>query len=70
MVKTFKDNVLLPLSTRLGTAASLWLTGYGVAHDQALVTSAVTVALGVGIDLMLAWFRKRSIQRKAVQNAG
>lgn len=67
MIEGIIQNVVRPLSTRIGTATSMALTGYGVAEGHASVLgSAATILLGIGCDLVLAWFRKRSIQKKAV----
>lgn len=69
MLEIFRKNVVSPLATRLGTAVSIGLTGYGVAEGEATVVgSAVVVLLGLGIDLMADWLRKRSIVNKATGN--
>lgn len=65
-MEALKANILGPLSTRIGTSVSFGLAGYGVAEgDATILGNAVVVLLGLGIDLMLAWFRTRDIQRKA-----
>lgn len=67
MIEAIKTNLIMPMATRVGTATSFWLVGLGVAqHEANILGSALTVAIGVGIDLMLAWYRKRAIVRKAV----
>lgn len=66
-----KNNVLLPASTRLGTLASGGLIAIGVETGHATTLgTALPVAVLVGVDLMLAWLRKRSIQRKTLAKAG
>lgn len=65
MLENIRKNVLSPLATRLGTGTSLLLVGYGWAeHEASILGAAVTVLLGVGIDLMSDWLRKRAIVNK------
>lgn len=70
MIEGIIENVVRPMTTRIGTATSMALTGYGMAQGHASVLgTAATILLGLGCDLMLAWFRKRSIQNKATEKA-
>lgn len=67
MWEAIKANVFLPASTRLGTGTTGVLIGYGANAQHAdWVGLGVQGAILIGIDFMLAWFRKRAIQRKAV----
>lgn len=68
MWDAIKQNILLPGSTRIGTFIAGVLVTNGVASEHASVIGlAVPVTIFVGIDLMLAWYRKRAIIKKAVQ---
>lgn len=61
-------NVLLPMTTRVGVGITGYLVGIGATAQYAdWVGTGVAGALLIGVDLMLAWFRKRSIVRKASQ---
>lgn len=66
MFKTFKKNVLDPMAVRVGTGVSGLLVGYGLTEAHAdIVGMAAVAVLGVGIDLMLSWLRRRSIAADA-----
>lgn len=70
MFELIRKNILSPLVTRIGTAVSLGLTGYGLADgDATVVGSAVAIGLGLGIDLLSDWLRKRAIVNQATGNA-
>lgn len=61
MIKGLKENVLLPLCNRLGTAAATWLiVRYGIsadtAHDLAI---GITAAGLIMTDLFLSWMRRK-----------
>lgn len=67
MWEIFKTNVLAPSLTRVGSATAGALVTFGMTHaDANAVGVAVGVLLGWGIDLMLAWFRKRRIIARAL----
>lgn len=69
MLENIRKNILSPLATRIGTAVSIGLTGYGMADgDATVIGSAVAIGLGLGIDLMSDWLRKRAIVNKATAN--
>lgn len=62
------SNVLVPLFTRVGTLATGFLVGMGANTNHAEWVGLGVAGLGlIGVDLGLAWLRKRSIQRKAVR---
>lgn len=66
MIEAIKSNVLLPTATRIGFTVTGLLVGLGANAQHAdWVGTGVAGALLIGVDLMLAWLRKRSIQRKA-----
>lgn len=57
-----KENVVKPTGTRIGSMVAGAVVYYGATEPQATAIGVgVTAALTFGIDLMLAWFRKRSI---------
>lgn len=65
-----KSNVLLPASTRMGTATAGALVAYGVESGHAATLgTALPVLVLVAVDFVLAWFRKRAIQNKAIKGA-
>ncbi|QCS37239.1 hypothetical protein [Tortoise microvirus 73] len=71
MFKQISELILKPGATRLGSLASGVLVGMGANAEHAdWVGIGITGALLVGADLMAAWLRKRSIERKAVAKAG
>lgn len=66
MLEAFKANVVLPVSTRLGMGTTGFLVGLGANAQHAdWVGTGVAGVILVGVDLMLAWLRKRGIQNKA-----
>lgn len=70
MLDLVKDNVLKPLLTRVGMATTGWLVGIGANSQHA--DWVATGVLGAGLitfDLMLAWLRKKNIQRGAFNKA-
>ncbi|QCS37225.1 hypothetical protein [Tortoise microvirus 71] len=71
MFKQINDLLVKPMATRLGTMATGALIGLGANATHAdWVGTGVAGALLIGADLMAAWLRKRSIERKAVAKAG
>lgn len=70
MWEAVRSNVVLPQLTRLGSVAAGILIGAGVESGHAtLIGTALPVMALVAVDYTLAWFRKRSIQRKATAQA-
>lgn len=64
-----KENVVKPTGTRIGSMVAGAVVYYGATEPTATAIGVgVTAALTFGIDLMLAWFRKRNIIKKAVAN--
>lgn len=62
MLKTVRDNVLLPLLGRLGTAAATLLVPLGVHADLAHQLGIGVTAAGLIIfDLTVSYLRKRNI---------
>jgi hypothetical protein len=71
MLELIKSNVLGPLSTRIGTLSSGALVGIGASVQHAnIVGTGVAAAILIAGDLVLAWYRKRSIQRKTLAAVG
>ena len=61
MLNTIKQNVLIPLLGRLGTAAGTMLAGYGVHADTAQQMPIVVTAIGlVAYDLVFDWLQRRN----------
>ncbi|HEY8577069.1 MAG TPA: hypothetical protein VIL88_12095 [Devosia sp.] len=70
MFKQINDLILKPLSTRLGTMVTGGLIGLGANAQHAdWVGTGIAGGLLIGADLLAAWLRKRSIERKAVAKA-
>lgn len=70
MLDLIKHNLLLPASTRLGSLVTGVLVGVGANSTHAdWVGTGVAGALLIGTDYMLAWLRKKSIERNAFNKA-
>lgn len=66
MLKTIKETVVGPLSTRLGTLLAGVLAPYGVHADFANMVAIGVIGTGlVACDLVLAQLRKRKIVETA-----
>lgn len=60
MLRTLRDNVVLPLLTRLGTMAGTVLIGYGVQQELAEQAILGVIALGlIGFDLVMSYVRHK-----------
>lgn len=71
LFEAIKANVLVPATTRIGSLTAGGLVTLGMTQPHADAVALGTAALlGFGVDLMLAWFRKRAIERKAGGVAG
>lgn len=56
MLRTIRDNIVLPLLTRLGTMAGTLLMGWGVQQDLAEQAILGLIALGlIGFDLVMSY---------------
>lgn len=69
MFKTIRDNVLLPLFTRLGTALGTALLGAGA--NAELVEQAilgVIALLLIGFDLGMSYLNRQKAKKEALQN--
>lgn len=65
MLKMVRDNIVLPMLGRVGTAASLALVGYGMGVEHVdVVSTAFTVMGGVGFDLVTSWVSRVVRERK------
>lgn len=62
MLQSIKQNVLLPLATRLGSILAGILAPFGVHAEgaQMLAIGLIGVLL-IGVDLVAAWLRKNKI---------
>lgn len=70
MIEMIKANVLLPATTRMGSLAAGGLVTLGMTQPHAdAVGLGLAALLGFGVDLVLAWYRKRTIQHKATEEA-
>lgn len=67
MLEALKANVFGPAATRLGTLVTGALVGIGANATHAdWVGTGIAGAFLIGMDFLLAYMRKRSIQKKAV----
>lgn len=67
MLEFLKGNVFGPSLTRAGTFTAGWLTNAGFNADHsALVGTGITAAGFIAIDFVLAYLRKKQIERAAV----
>lgn len=56
MLRTIRENIVLPLLTRLGTMAGTLLMGYGVQQELAEQAILGVIALGlIGFDLIMSY---------------
>lgn len=70
MLDLLKSNVFGPAATRLGTLVTGALIGIGANATHAdWVGTGIAGAFLIGMDLGLAWLRKRRIQDKAIATA-
>lgn len=74
LVEKTAENILLPIATRLGSAASGLLVGLGVSETHAtnaggLVQTGIIVVAFVAIDLVASYMRRKQVANKAVANA-
>lgn len=59
MLRTLRDNVVLPLLTRLGTMAGTVLIGYGVQQELAEQAILGVIAVGlIGFDLIMSYINR------------
>lgn len=65
MLRMLRDNVVMPMLGRIGTAVSVGLVGYGlgVEHVQ-VVETAIALLLGVGFDLVTSSIGRVLHERK------
>lgn len=55
LTRLVTQDIVAPLTRRLGTAVAAYLVGFGAAHDAAATVAAgVTVAAGLAVDLVLS----------------
>lgn len=67
MFQMFKDTVLTPALSRIGTAAGTWLLSSGVASAEAEKIAAGIVALGlVGVDFAFDYLKTKRAVAKAM----
>lgn len=60
MLKALRDNILLPLLTRLGTAAGSLLMAWGVQQELAEQAILGVIALGlIAFDLVASYVNRR-----------
>lgn len=61
MLETIKRNVLLPLTSRLGSMVAGFLVPYGVHSESAEMLAIGVIGVGlVSIDLVASWLNRRA----------
>lgn len=61
MLKNVRDNVIVPLASRIGTAAATLLVGYGLQSDHAHSIGIIVTSVGlVMADLFADWLQRRA----------
>lgn len=62
-----KNNVLMPLLGRLGTALTVWMVAKGAPEELATQVATGVTALGLILfDLLVSWMNRKTAARKAV----
>lgn len=69
LLKTIRDNVVLPLVTRLGTMLGTVLIGAGVQQELAeqAILGAIAMCL-IAFDLVMSYISRQNTKKEALKN--
>ena len=62
-----KNNILMPLLARVGTAVTAYLVGLGAPEEPSQLVAVGVSAFGLILfDLMVSWINRKEVAQKAV----